>query len=75
MSEKLDKIADKLAEQSVHLARIDERLGTYNQQLEQHIKRTEIAEGRIDELYKYKYLALGITAAITFLAQLLAQKL
>ncbi len=53
MSEKLESKIDRLTEmvhqQAVHLARIDEKLGNYNDQLVIHIKRTELAENAIQK--------------------------
>jgi chromosome segregation ATPase len=46
---KIDKLTEIVQQQAVHLAKIDERLGSYNQQLEIHIRRTELAEESIKQ--------------------------
>ena len=39
-----DRLFEMLSELKVHAATTNERLGVYNQQLELHIKRTELLE-------------------------------
>lgn len=39
-----DRLFEMLSELKVHAATTNERLGVYNQQLELHIKRTEMLE-------------------------------
>jgi hypothetical protein len=65
-----EKILEKLTEQAVHLARIDERLEAYNKSLESHIKRTEILEREVHQLWRYKWLVAGGVTVLTIVAQL-----
>ena len=64
-----------MSDTNERLARIETHLEHYNELLKEHIRRTDIAEKRIDELYKYKWMALGIISFAVFAAQLLAKRL
>lgn len=57
------------------LARIETHLEHYNELLKEHMRRTEISERRLDELYRYKWLAVGAIAVITFAIQLAGKAL
>jgi chromosome segregation ATPase len=84
--EKLNKLEERV---EARLDRIDEKLGVistalgvYNAQLGEHMRRTEVAEKRLDlidteikGLHAYLYKALGALAVIGPAVSFLADKL
>ena len=69
-----DRLFEMLSELKVHAATTNERLGVYNQQLELHIKRTELLEKDMQvallPIKATKFLvgaAIGASAVIGFL--------
>jgi hypothetical protein len=70
-----EKILEKLSEQAIQLARIDERLKAYNESLDEHIRRTELLEKEVHELWRYKWAVAGGLAVVTFAAQFIIKNL
>jgi hypothetical protein len=62
MTEKLDKILDRLGEQAVQLARIEERLLTSQ-------KDVKTLKREVDSLKRFKWTTAGALAALSFGAQ------
>lgn len=55
------------------LAKIDGRLDVYNAHLEEHMRRSDALEEKVDELYKFKYYVVGGLALASLLATLAVQ--
>lgn len=79
MNEKLveEVIAHKviLARMEEKLDNVDYRLDTYNTHLEEHMRRSDALETKVDELYKWKYYVMGAIGVFIFLSQLLVKYL
>jgi hypothetical protein len=60
-----ERIYEMLSELKVHAATTNERLDHYNKSLDFHIKRSDMLEEQVDELYKLKYYAMGAMAVVT----------
>ena len=75
MNPKEDLLLEELLEIKAELARQGVRLDTYNEQLKEHMRRSDALESQVDELYKFKYIVAGIvtaaSAATAFLLELL----
>lgn len=67
---KLDKVLDKLSEHGELLARHTTLHEKNTSDLEEHMRRSDLLETRVDELFKFKYYLVGIAAAVTTLAAL-----
>ena len=61
LENKIDRIQDDVTEIKTHLA-------AYNEQLKEHIRRTEALEHRVEVLDKYLNRALGAIALLSFIA-------
>ena len=60
-----ERIFEMLSELKVHAATTNERLGVYNQQLEVHIKRTELLEKDMQTaLLPIKVVKFLVSAAV-----------
>ena len=57
------------------LAKINGRLDVYNVHLEEHMRRSDALETKVDELYKWKYYVMGAIGVFIFLSQLLVKYL
>lgn len=73
MNEKLDRILKEVSDVRKDQAVTNTRLDHYNELLREHMRRTEISERRLDELYRYKWLAVGAIAVVTFAIQILGK--
>jgi hypothetical protein len=71
MNEKLDKILSDLSDLRTEQAVTNERLKHYNGSLDTHIKRTELLEKEVHELWRWKWFVAGGLAVITFSAQII----
>lgn len=71
MNEKLDKILSDLSDLRTEQAVTNERLKHYNGSLDTHIKRTELLEKEVHELWKWRWSLAGALTAITLVAQIL----
>lgn len=57
------------------LAKIDGRLDVYNAHLEEHMRRSDALEQKVDELYKFKYYVVGGLALASLLISIIVQLL
>jgi hypothetical protein len=71
MSDQLKRIEDKLDNHTDRLGKIEGRLDTYNALLDIHIEATNQNKAEIKDLQKFRWMALGMVAVITFLTQIL----
>jgi hypothetical protein len=60
-----ERIFEMLSELKTRADVTNERLDWYNRSLDFHIKRSDMLEEQVDELYKLKYYAMGAMAVIT----------
>lgn len=71
MNEKLDKILSDLSDLRTSQAVTNKCLEHYNESLDKHIKRTELLEKEVHDLWRWKWFVAGGLAVITFTAQIL----
>jgi hypothetical protein len=55
------------------LTKIDGRLDVYNAHLEEHMRRSDALEEKVDELYKFKYYVVGGLALASLLISIAVQ--
>lgn len=60
-------VLDILSDIKVEQAKQGVRLDTYNEQLKDHMKRSDSLEKQVDELYKWKYYVAGAIALTTII--------
>ena len=65
--DRLDRVLDELMELKAEQARQGVRLDTYNEQLNEHMRRSDNLEQQVSELYKWKYYVAGAVAFVTIL--------
>jgi hypothetical protein len=68
VEDKLDRIDSKLEEHLLALARVDFHMGVYNDQLREHMRRSDALEKQVSELYKWKYYIAGALAVVAIVA-------
>ena len=68
MDNSLNRIEEKIDRLDLRLDGVDKTLVRQNSELESHIKRTELLEGRIDPLEKYVWMAIGGIGLLSILA-------
>lgn len=60
-------VLELLSDIKVEQAKQGVRLDTYNDQLKDHMKRSDSLEKQVDELYKWKYYVAGAIALISLI--------
>lgn len=66
-------IIEILSDIKVEQAKQGVRLDTYNEQLKDHMKRSDSLEKQVDELYKWKYYVAGAVALISVIGTVALQ--
>lgn len=66
-------VIELLSDIKVEQAKQGVRLDTYNEQLKDHMKRSDSLEKQVDELYKWKYYVAGAVALISVIGTVALQ--
>lgn len=66
-------VLELLSDIKVEQAKQGVRLDTYNEQLKDHMKRSDSLEKQVDELYKWKYYVAGAVALISVIGTVALQ--
>jgi septation ring formation regulator EzrA len=71
IEQKLDRIMDKVSEQTVYLARVDERLKSLEADFEVHVEDDRKIATKLNHLERWYWSVLGGSAVVTFGIQFL----
>ena len=71
IEDKLDKIMDKVSEQTVYLARVDERLKALETDFSQHVIDDKGLSSKLSTIERWHWSVLGGFTVISLGAQLL----
>jgi hypothetical protein len=71
IEEKLDRIMDKVSEQTVYLARVDERLKSLETDFAEHVEDDKRMAAKLSHIERWYWSALGGFTVVTFGIQIL----
>ncbi len=66
MASKIDDVLNELKEQGKSIVRLETRLDAIDINLADHMRRTEQNEVMIEDLQKYKWIAIGAISIVSF---------